>query len=340
MKKIALIGYGYWGPNLLRNFMEVPCCEVVYCCDKDVNRLKEVRKRYPSLIITRDYEDLLHDSELDAAIIATPTKFHYQVARDFLRAGKDVLIEKPMTLTSKEAGLLVEIARKQKKIIMVDHTFIYNEAVRKIKEVIKSGSLGDILYLDSVRANLGLFQQDSNVIFDLATHDFSIVQYLLEDTPVWLQAFGKSHYNKQEDVAYIIAQYAKNISVHIQVSWLSPLKVRQLLIVGTKKMLVYDDVNSAEKIRIYEKGVDLVPGLTTKLEEAKVSYRSGDAWLPNIKGTEALSLVAREFIEAILTRRKPISDGLMGLNVVSALEKATESARSGKKIFFKNANKK
>jgi predicted dehydrogenase len=340
MKKIALIGYGYWGPNLLRNFMEVPDCEVLYCCDKDINRLKEVRKRYPSLIVTREYQDLLQDSELDAVIIATPTKFHYQIAKDFLKAGKDVLIEKPMTLTSKEAGLLLEVARENKGIIMVDHTFIYNEAIRKIKEIIKSGSLGELLYIDSVRANLGLFQPDSNVIFDLATHDFSIIQYLLEDTPVWLQAFGKSHYNKQEDVAYIIVQYSKNISAHINVSWLSPLKIRQILIVGTKKMLVYDDVSSAEKIRIYEKGVDLVAGLTTKMEEAKVSYRSGDAWLPNIKGTEALSLVAQEFIESISSRKKPISDGLMGLNVVSALEKATESARSGRKVFFKNVNKK
>jgi predicted dehydrogenase len=340
MKKIALIGYGYWGQNLLRNFFETPGCEVLYCCDKDISKLKVARKRFPSVITTTNYEEIISDTELSAVVIATPTKFHFPLAKEALEAGKDVLIEKPMTLTSKEASSLVEIARKHKRIVMVDHTFIYNEAVRKIKEIIKSGSLGKILYLDSVRTNLGLFQEDSNVIFDLATHDFSIIQYLLEDTPIWLQAFGQSHYNKQEDVAYVIALYAKNISAHIHVSWLSPLKIRQFIIVGTKKMLVYDDVNPAEKIRIYEKGIDLVPGLTAKIEDRKINYRLGDAWLPNIKATEALSLVAREFMESILSRRQPISDSRMGLNVVSALEKATESAKSGKKIFFKNANKK
>lgn len=340
MKKIALVGYGYWGPNLLRNFLEVSDCEVLYCCDKDLTRLKVVRKRYPSLIVCKDYQDVLVDSELDAVVIAVPTKFHYQIAKDFIEAGKDVLIEKPITLTSGEARSLIEIAKKYKRIIMVDHTFIYNEAIKKIKEIIESGILGEILYINSDRANLGLFQPDSNVIFDLATHDFSIIQYLLSGTPLWLQAFARSHYNKQEDVAYIIAQYPKNVSVHIHVSWLSPLKIRQLLVIGTKKMLAYDDVNPSEKIKIYDKGVDLMPGLTSKLEETKVSYRSGDAWLPNIKGTEALSLVAKEFIEVISSRKKPVSDGIMGLNVVEALEKSTQSARSGKKIFFKNANRK
>lgn len=340
MKKIGLVGFGYWGPNLLRNFYENPDCEVVCVCDKDELRLKDVRRRYPSLRLTENYKELVSDTDINGVVIAVPTRYHYKIASDFISAGKDVLIEKPMTLTLSEARSLFSMAKKFRRIVMVDHTFIYNEAIRKIKEIIDGRVLGDILYIDSTRANLGLFQTDSNVIFDLATHDFSIIEFLLGSPPKSINAFGKAHYNNQEDVADIVCEYPKNVSAYIHVSWLSPLKIRQMLIVGTKKMLVYDDVSPAEKIRIYEKGVDISPRLTVKLEEMKIGYRSGDAWLPNVKGTEALSLVADAFIQSITTRKEPISNIKVGLDVVTAIEKSNESIKTGRTVFLKNANKK
>lgn len=332
MQKIALVGYGYWGPNLLRNFFETPNCEVLYCCDSDISKLKIVRKRFPSIITTTDYREVLSDPEISAVVIATPTRFHFPLAKDALEAGKDVLIEKPMTLNLLEAKKLVAIASKKKRILMVDHTFLYNEAVRKIKEIVDSGNLGDILYIDSVRANLGLFQNDSNVIFDLATHDFSIISYLLNKKPLSVQAYGKSHVNKQEDVAHVISEYQGGMFAHLHVSWLSPLKVRTMSIIGTKRMLIYNDVNPSEKICVYEKGVSIEGGLTKKLEEQKISYRSGDAFLPNIKSTEALSLMASDFINSISKRSEPLSGGKLGASVVELLEKSTESLRTGKKI--------
>lgn len=339
MKKIALVGYGYWGPNLLRNFFETPGCEVLYCCDKDISKLKVVGKRFPSVITTTDYEEVISDPELSAVVIATPTKFHFPLAKEALEAGKDVLIEKPMTLTLIESKKLVVIALKKKRILMVDHTFLYNEAVRKIKEIIDSGDLGDILYIDSVRANLGLFQNDSNVIFDLASHDFSIINYLFSKRPLTVQAYGKSHVNKQEDVCHVITEYEGGAFAHLHVSWLSPLKVRTMSIIGTKKMLIYDDVNPSAKICVYEKGVTIEGGLTKKLEEQKISYRSGDAFLPNVKSTEALSLMAADFINSISNRTEPLSNGRLGAEVVELLEKSTESLRSDKKIRLTYGNR-
>ncbi len=332
--KVGLIGYGYWGPNLVRNFMETANCELLYCCDKDILRLKEVRKRYPAIITTDNYDEMLRDPELNAIVIAVPTRLHYPFAKMALEAGKNILIEKPMTQTYREAVLLNALAARKNKILMVDHTFLFNEAVRQVKKIIDSGQIGDIIYIDSTRANLGLFQDDVNVIFDLASHDFSIIQYLLGIPPKTIQAFGKSHFNKQEDVSYLMAEYPNNVFAHIHVSWLSPLKVRRLLIVGTKKMIVYDDIDQADKIKIFDKGVSIHKDLNKELERMKISYRSGDAWLPNIKGTEALSVLAKEFIEAVSTGKTGESDGKAGAMVVNILEKATLSVRSGKKIFF------
>ena len=339
MKKIALVGYGYWGPNLLRNFFENPDCEVLYCCDKDASKLKIVRKRYPSVVTTTNYEEIISDTELSAVVIATPTKFHFPLAKMALEAGKDVLIEKPMTLNVIEAEKLISVASKNKRIIMVDHTFLYNEAVRKIKKIIDSGNLGNILYIDSVRANLGLFQNDSNVIYDLASHDFSIINYLLSKRPISVQAYGKSHINEQEDVSHIITEYDREVFAHLHVSWLSPLKVRTMSIIGTKKMLLYNDVDPSQKICVYEKGVTIEGGLTKKLEEQKISYRSGDAFLPNIKSTEALSLMVADFITSISNRTEPLSNGKLGAEVVELLQKSTESLRSGKKIRLIHGNR-
>lgn len=336
MKKIGLVGYGYWGPNLLRNFVSTPDCEVLYCCDIQLSRIKEIRKKFPSVIVTSSYQDLLDDKELDGIVIATPTKFHFPLAKLALENGKDVLIEKPMTLTSQESTELIAIANKQNRIIMVDHTFLFNEPIRKLKAIIESGEIGDILYVDSVRANLGLFQKDSNAIFDLATHDFSIIQYLLGSSPEWLQAFGQSHYSDQEDVCYVYAQYPKKISVHLHVSWLSPLKVRKMIIVGTKKMITYDDIEVSEKIRIYEKGVDFEKMTVKDSQEIKINYRSGDILTPNLKITEALGVLAKEFVAAMNSRTVTVSDGKFGAEVVKLLESSTESMRLGKKVIFKS----
>ncbi len=222
---------------------------------------------------------------------------------------------------------------------MVDHTFLYNEAIIKIKQIIKSGELGEILYIDSVRANLGLFQPDSNVVFDLASHDFSIILYLLSQKPTSIQGFGKSHVNKQEDVCYIATEHENGVFSHLHLSWLSPLKIRVMTIVGTKKMLVYDDMNTSQKIQVYEKGVDFEPELFRKLEAAFITYRSGDAWSPNIKDKEALGTMAKDFINSITKRTEPLSNGKLGATVITLLEKSTESIRSGKKIFIKNADR-
>lgn len=335
MKKVGLVGYGYWGPNLLRNFVSTPDCEVLYCCDIQFSRIKEIRKKFPSVIVTSNYQDLLDDKELDGIVIATPTKFHYPLAKQALEKGKDILIEKPMALNSGEANELVSLATKLGRVIMVDHTFLFNEAVRKLKSIINSGEIGNIIYIDSTRANLGLFQKDSNAIFDLATHDFSIIQYILGSSPEWLQAFGRSHFNGQEDVCYIYAEYPKKISVHLHVSWLSPLKIRRMIIVGTKKMITYDDIEVSEKIRIYEKGIDLEKVSVKDSQETKVNYRSGDILIPNLKTTEALSTLAREFVNAMKSRNVVISDGKFGADIVKILENSTKSLRSGKRISFK-----
>lgn len=333
--QIGLVGYGYWGPNLLRNLFENSNCEVVYACDKDIVRLEGIKKRYPTIKLTTNFDDLITDPKIKGVVIAVPTKFHYTLAKRALLNNKDVLVEKPFTLTTKEAKELVDIANKQKRILMVDNTFLFNESIIKIKDLIDKGEIGDILYIDSIRVNLGLFQDDINVIFDLATHDFSITQYLIGTRPVKVQAFAKSHFNKQEDVANITAEYKGGVFANVHVSWLSPLKVRRMQIIGTKKMIVYDDIEQSEKIKIFDKGVDIERGLTKKLELNKISYRSGDVWLPNIRNVEALSSMIGEFVKAIDTRKLGKSSGKFTLDVMQILEKATQSARMRKAVDIK-----
>lgn len=341
MKKVGLIGYGYWGPNLLRNLFDTPNCEVVYCCDLSLERLNLAKKRFPSLKITTDIEEVLNDPLIDAAIVATPTKTHLSLAEKFLQKNKHVLIEKPFTQNFQEAQHLVNLAKKKKKLIMVDHTFLFNDAVLKIKELIDKGELGNILYIDAVRANLGLFQSDVNAIFDLASHDFSIIQFLLKSKPKSIKATGASHYNKQEDVAYITTEYPNNIMTHVHVSWLSPLKVRRMTIVGTKKMIVYDDTEPAEKIRVYDKGVVMTTDKVVA-EQIKIGYRSGDAWLPKINFYEPLSLLLSTFIKGMDGKNKPSpsgekevkSSGKFALDVMEILEAATKSLRTDQKVKF------
>lgn len=332
-KNIGLIGYGYWGPNLLRNFAKTEGCLVKYCCDKEQSRLNEVNKIYPSIVTTTNANDLFEDDELDAIIVATPTETHYDLASRAIKSGKDVLIEKPMTTTLKEAKSLSRLSKKHKKIVMVDHIFMFNPAVRKVKELVDGGTLGEIMYIDSIRANLGVFQEKVNAIYDLATHDFSIIQYLFDKKPKAVRAFGTSHYhkhNKQEDVCYVTVEYTKNVFAHVHVSWLSPLKIRNTIIVGTKKMVVYDEVDPAAKVRIYDKGVELKK--PKDIRERQISYRSGDIWIPNISTEEALSVLAREFVEAINTRKQPLSNVDFGAIVLKLLEKSNEALRSEGKI--------
>ncbi|MBI3397180.1 Gfo/Idh/MocA family oxidoreductase [Candidatus Woesebacteria bacterium] len=334
MIKVALVGYGYWGPNLLRNFIETPNCDVVYCCDVDETKLDLAKKRYPFITTTTNYKDILNDKSIDAIIIATPVKYHYKLAKDAIISGKHVLIEKPMTIKYLEGKKLCALAKKHKKIIMVDHTFLYNEAVDKIKELISSPDFGKILYIDSTRANLGLFQTDINVLYDLAPHDFSIVNYLLNSGPTSVQSYGKSHFNSQEDVSYIFAEYPNGVFVHFHLSWLSPLKIRKMIIVGIKKMLVYDDTKPSEKIKVYDKGVSLEKEGTKKANEIKIGYRSGDVWLPDLKTSEPLAKMAGEFIKSISTNTQPISSGAFGVEIVKVLEKSTKSLRTGRKIYI------
>ena len=326
MKRIALVGYGYWGPNLLRNFYETADCEVLYVCDNDLIRLKDVRKRYPSIMLTGSFDDVLRDSEVDAVVIAVPTKYHFEIAKKSIASGKDVLIEKPMTITSKEAEALNEFAAKNKRIVMVDHTFLFTEAVRKLKKIIDAGTLGRIIYIDSVRVNLGLVQKDSNVIFDLATHDVSILKYLLDKDPDRVSAEGHSYFGKQEEISYLHLHYPGGVSANIHVSWLSPLKIRRMMIVGTKKMAVYDDIEQSEKIKLYDKGIEM------DKTQVRIGYRSGDVHSPNLEIKEGLSTMSGEFIKSIEKREEPVSSGRFGLAVVKVLEEASKS--------IKNANSK
>lgn len=332
MKRLALIGYGYWGPNILRNLFDIPKAQVVYLVDLSNDRLNLAKKRYPSIKTTTDINLVLNDPKVDGVIIATPTKTHFSLGQKFLNLGKNILIEKPMTQNLEEAMSLVKLSKKKKKLLMVDHTFLFNDAVIKIKELIDKGELGNILYIDSVRANLGLFQTDVNVIYDLASHDFSIIQYLLESKPKSIRATGASHYSKQEDVAYISAKYPNNIMAHVHVSWLSPLKIRKMMIIGTKKMIVYDDTETAEKIRVYDKGIimDIDNALAQQL---KIGYRSGDAWLPKINIIEPLSLMLEEFVKGMDKKKGEVkSSGLFALGVMESLDSATKSIRIGRKV--------
>lgn len=332
MKKIALIGYGYWGPNLLRNLFDTKNCKVIYCCDLSKEQLVKVKKRYPSVITTTNINQVINDPKIDGIVIATPTKTHFPIAEKALLAGKDILIEKPMAMNVAEAKTLVDLAKRKKRILMVDHTFLFNNAVLKIKELIDKNKLGKILYIDSVRINLGLFRPDVNVVFDLATHDFSIINFLLGSKPKSIKATGKTHFNKNEAVAYITADYPKNIMAHIHISWLSPLKIKQMLIIGSKRMIVYNDDEVAEKIRVYDKGVLMKQPDGLMKEQAIINYRSGDVWLPKLDIIESLSLLIDTFIKAITDRQNLKSNGDFGLEIMETLEASNKSIRTGRKV--------
>ncbi len=326
---IGVVGYGYWGPNLVRNFAETPGARLVAVCDSRQDRLSLVTKRFPGVHTFTNFAEMLAAPGLDAVVIATPVHLHFALAQQALQAGKHVLVEKPLSFSSAEAARLIELAAEKKRVLMVDHTFIYTGAVKKIREMVKSGEIGDFLYYDSVRVNLGLFQHDVNVLWDLAVHDLSILDFILPERATAVSATGMAHVpGKPENMAYMTLYFATNILAHIHVNWLSPVKVRQTLIGGSKKMIVYDDLMPSEKIKIYDRGVTLTPSAKPEdVYKLLVSYRSGDMWAPKLDETEALKAETAEFVRCIDEGATPDNDGHAGLRIVKILEAASESLK-------------
>jgi len=338
MITVGVIGCGYWGPNLLRNFAENESAELRWMCDLDPTRLEVMGRRYPSAETTRECEQLFNDPRLDAVVVSTPVGTHYDYARRALEAGKHVLVEKPLTASEREAEELIALAAAHGLTLMVDHTFIYTGAVRKIKEIVEGGGLGDLLYFDSTRLNLGLFQPDINVVWDLAPHDLSIMDYILDRRPTSVSATGSCHIRAGiENIAYVMLRFPDDFIAHFHFNWLAPVKIRRTLIAGTSKMIVYDDIEPVEKVRVYDSGVtagraDGVDAAEDEREAAYrtlVSYRTGDVWAPKLDTTEALAHVCREFLGAIRERRAPLTDGHAGLRVVRLLEAAQASIQRG-----------
>ena len=330
--KIAIIGYGYWGPNLVRNFNNTPDCEVSYVVDKDPERLKKAKETYNQIQTEEHYQVVLNDASVDAVVIATPVFSHHEIAKQALLKGKNVMLEKPMTSSVAEAKELIDLALEKNKVLMVDHTYLYNPAVEKIKEIVDSGILGSIKYIDSTRINLGLFQTDVNVLWDLAPHDISICNFLMNDRPHSIQAVGVSHTDSDlENIAYLTLFYSDNRIAHFNCSWVSPVKIRQMLIGGDQKMIVFNDLEMTEKIRVYDKGYEVLPN--SHRSHLLVDYRIGDIMIPKVGQREALAGVAVDFVSAIKNGQSPLSDYQSGLDVVAILEAAQQSIKSkGKRI--------
>jgi predicted dehydrogenase len=322
--KVGLIGYGYWGPNLLRNLHETDGVEVKRCVDLRPDRRASASKRYPGLQVSDDAEKIFRDPEISAVAIATPVSTHFELAKRALEAGKHVLIEKPITRTTTEAKALIHLAQGKGLVLMVDHTFIYTGAVRKLKQMIEAGELGELYYLDSVRVNLGLFQHDIDVIWDLAPHDLSILTYLITEKPDYVSAVGADHTGRgMVDVAYLTLHFADNFIAHFHVNWLSPVKVRHNLIGGSRRMVVYDDMEPSEKVRVYDRGIQVTS--QDGVYKALVDYRMGDMWAPKLELREALSAECEHFADCVRSKKTPRSDGESGLAVVKILEAASKS---------------
>jgi predicted dehydrogenase len=324
---IGIVGLGYWGPNLVRNFSEVNNCYVAMACDSDEGRLKPIKRRYPYVEVTTRYDDLVSSKEVDAIAIATPVVSHYELAKNALEKGKHVLVEKPLCANVKEADDLMKIAQGQERILMVDHTFLYTGSVRKTKELISRGEIGELYYFDSVRINLGLFRPDVNVIWDLAPHDISIAQYLIKEEPVSVSVLGRDfNNNKIACIAYMTLRYKSGIIAHIHVSWLSPVKIRRIIIGGSKKMIIYDDVEPTEKIKVYDSGIKFDYDKENPLQP---TYRLGDINLPRLDQREALLVEAEHFIDCILNGKRPLTDAAFGLAIVKILEASDISLKEG-----------
>jgi predicted dehydrogenase len=323
--RIGVIGYGHWGPNIVRNLYGIDTCEVVAVCDRSAAALGRVSRQYPHVELTTDACELLRSPHIDAVAVVTPAWTHFDLAKAALLNGKHVFIEKPVTSTSQQAEELVALAERRNLKIMVDHTFLFGGPVRKIRELVDDGVLGDLYYFDSTRVNLGLFQHDINVIWDLAPHDFSIMDHIIRGKPEAVVATGGRHVNGVADVAFITVYFPDDVVAHLNLSWLSPVKVRTTLIGGKDKMIVWNDLEPEEKVRVYDRGVDITE--RQGVYDAHVSYRSGDVWSPKLERTEALKLELEYFAECILTNRTPSNDGAAGLRVVKLLEAADQSLK-------------
>src|SRR6202163_1675660 len=326
MIKVGVIGYGYWGPNIVRNFHGQSHTRVEMLCDKNADALARAKRSYPAIQVTADPYEILKSPNIDAVAVITPVWTHYELAKAALEHGKHVFVEKPFTSNTAQAEDLIDLAARKNLKIMVDHTFLFTGAVQKIKQLLQEGALGKLYYYDSTRVNLGLFQHDVNVVWDLAPHDLAIIDHLIQETPEAVVATGQTHLNGHEDVAFITLYFPDKVIAHINVNWLSPVKVRTTLIGGEKKMLVWNDLEADEKIKIYDKGVSMSkPG---SLHQLLVSYRSGDMWAPQVEQIEALRAETAYFLKCIDENKNPFNDGIAGLRVVRILEAADKSVRS------------
>jgi predicted dehydrogenase len=337
---VGVVGYGYWGPNLVRNFAGNLSARLVGVSDLDPAKLAAITRSYPGVMITQRYEDLLKDPRIDAVAIATPVHTHYELALSALRAGKHVLVEKPLAQSADLARHLIDEADRRGLMLMVDHTFLYTPAVQKIRELVRKDELGEVYYYDSTRSSLGLFQSDVNVIWDLAVHDISIIQYILEEDPVAVSATGSCHVaGSPENMAHITLFFEGNCVAHVSVNWLSPVKVRQTFIGGSKKMIVYDDLEPTEKIKVYDKGITL-DAPSENAHQFRIGYRAGDMWAPNISTKEALQTEVEHFIDCVHNGTLPVSSAASGLQVVEILEAASRSiADRGKPVMLRQPRK-
>jgi predicted dehydrogenase len=333
MLKFGVIGYGYWGPNIVRNLRSLEGCQVVGICDQSPAARKRIQSANPGIPVYSDHNELVSSPDVDAIAVITPVWTHFEVAKSALKNGKHVFVEKPFTSSVVQAEELINLAEQKNLKIMVDHTFLFTGAVRKMRQLLDEGVLGKLYYYDSTRVNLGLFQHDCNVIWDLAPHDLSIMNHLLSAHAEAISATGQTHLNGHEDIAFITAYFPEKMIAHINVNWLSPVKVRTTLIGGEKKMLVWNDLEADEKLKIYDKGVDVKSqeGLYNLL----VSYRSGDMWSPQVEQVEALRLELNYFADCIRKNETPFNDGHAGMKVVRMLEAANESvAKRGALVYL------
>ncbi len=330
MIRAGVIGYGYWGPNLVRNLADAPDCEVAGVADLRPERRALAQRRYPGVRVMAEANELIADPKIDAILVATPLSGHYDLARRALDAGKHVLVEKPLAASADQARRLIDVAEAKGLTLMVDHTFTYTSAVDKIHELVTTGSLGDLYYYDSVRVNLGLFQHDVNVIWDLAVHDLSIMDHVLPSRPHTVTATGMRHIGSHANIAYLTLFFDNSLIAHVHVNWLAPVKLRRTLIGGSRKMIVYDDVEPSEKLKVYDKGVSLDDS-EQSVHQMLVSYRMGDVWAPRLNVTEALQTEIRHFVRCIEGVDTPRTDGHAGLRVIRILEAATQSLEDGGK---------
>jgi len=328
MISVGVIGYGYWGPNLVRNFVECPDTRAAMVADRRADRLAEAQRRFPGIDVTTDSAALIEHPGIDAVVVATPVATHFDLALAALQAGKHVFVEKPLAHSSALAARLVEEAAARNLVLMVDHTFVYTPAVRKIRELMQASELGDVYYYDSVRINLGLFQHDVNVLWDLAVHDLSVMDYVLDQQPIAVSATGVSHVvGEPENVGYMAMFFEGNLIAHVHANWLAPVKMRRTLIGGSRRMIVFDDLESSEKVKVYDRGISLNPS-PEDVQQMLIGYRAGDMWVPHLPVTEALQNAVRHFAECIDQSLTPTTDGAAGLRLVRLLEAASESIAS------------